>query len=143
MTDRFNMREEKPEDVRSLLKTAKQRREERMKYHLLSELLDGKTINVIKNPQLFEALNKERLDFEQILKLHPEEVKETIEYVKERKEEQQGRWYNPNSKAWWGEKGAIPPCCYYARPASYWKDKKLTNHFFNTFTKFRIAEGKL
>lgn len=137
------MREEKPEDVRSLLKTAKERKAQRMKYRLLSELLAGKTINVTKNPQLFEALNRERMDFEQILKLHPEQTQETIEYVKQRKEEQGGRWFNPDSQAWWGEKGAIPPCCYYARPKSYWDDKKLTNNFFNQFTKFRIAESKL
>jgi len=143
MADKFNMRQEKPEDVRSLLKTAKQRREERVKYHLLSELLDGKEINLTKNQALFEAINREKMEFEDILKLHPEEVKQTIEYVKLKKEEQGGRWYNPDSQAWWGEKGAIPPCCYYARPASYWKDKKLMNNFFNTFTKFRIAEGKL
>lgn len=143
MTDKFNMREEKPEDVRNLLKTAKLRKEERIKYHLLGELLGGKTIDVTKNTQLFEALNKEKLDFEQILKLHSEEVQETIEYVKQRKEEQQGKWYNPDSQAWWGEKGAIPPCCFYARPQSYWKNRKLTNNFFNQFSCFRISEKPL
>lgn len=130
-------------DVKTLLKTAKQRKEDRIKYHLLSEALDGKTINVTKNTDLFEVLNKERMEFEEILRLHPEEVNETIEYVKQRKEEQNGKWYNPDSQAWWGEKGAIPPCVYYARPASYWKDKRLMNNFLNQFSKFKIAEGKL
>lgn len=92
---------------------------------------------------MFEVLNKERMEFEEILRLHPEEVNETIEYVKQRKEEQNGKWYNPDSQAWWGEKGAIPPCVYYARPASYWKDKRLMNNFLNQFSKFKIAEGKL
>ena len=143
MTDKFNMREEKPGDVRDLLKTAKQRRADRVKWHLLGELLAGKTISVTNNTELFEALNRERMDFEQILKLHPDQTKEAVEYVKQRKLEQGGRWYNTDSQAWWGEKGAIPPCVYYARPSTYWKNKKLMNSFLNQFPKFRIAEGRL
>ncbi len=143
MTDQFNMKADKPEDVRTLLKEARQKREQRMKWHLIGELLDGKVINVTKSQELFEALNRERMNFESILKLHPQEVKDTIEYVKERKEQQNGKWWNPDSQAHWGEKGAIPPCVYYARPSSYWKDKKLMNNFLNTFTKFRIAEHRL
>jgi hypothetical protein len=83
------------------------------------------------------------MEFEQILKINPEQANEAMEYVKQRKLEQNGRWYNADSKAWGGEKGAIPPCIYFARPASYWADKNLANNFFNTFTKFRIAEGRL
>ncbi len=143
MTDQFNMREEKPEDVRSLLKTAKQRRAERVKWHLLGELVDGKTIDVTKNTELFESLNRERMEFEDILKLHPDQTKEAVEYVKQRKLEQNGRWYNPDSQAWWGEKGAIPPCVYYARPSTYWNNKKLMNSFLNQFPKFRISESRL
>ena len=142
MIDQFNMREEKPEDVRSLLQTAKQRREQRMKWHLLGEALKGKTINVTKNQELFESLNKERMEFEDILKLHPEETKETMQYVKERKAQQNGRWYNTKSDAWWGEKGVIPPCVFYARPHSYWT-KEIVNKFLNDFPKFKIVEGRI
>jgi len=142
MTDQFNMREEKPEDVRSLLLTAKARKEQNMKWHLLGEALKGKTINVTKNQELFESLNRERMEFEDILKLHPEETQETMEYVKERKAQQGGRWYNPESKAWWGEKGVIPPCVFFARPHSYWT-KELMNKFLNDFPKFRICEGRI
>ncbi len=130
-------------EVKSLFRAAKKRKEDTIKYHLLSELLEGKSIDLTKNVQLYEAVNREKMEFEEILKLHPEEVQETIEYVKQRKEEQNGMWWNPDSQARWGEKGAIPPCCYYARPSIYWKNKKLTNSFFNTFPKFRISEGKL
>ena len=140
MTDKFNLREDKPEDVQSLLQSAKKRRADRMKWHLISELLAGKTVNVTKNHELYEALNRENMEFEEIMKLHPEEIKGCIEYVKERKIQQNGKWYNPDSEAWWGEKGIIPPCCYYTRPSSYWRDKRLTNQFLNTFSKFRIAE---
>ena len=143
MTNTFNMREEKPEDVRNLLQTAKQRRQDRVKYDLIAKMINGETVDITKDMRLFEALNRERLDFEQILKLHPEQGAEVVKYVKERKEQQGGRWYNKDSDAWWGEKGAIPPCCYYARPASYWQNKKLTNNFFNQFPKFRIAEHTL
>ena len=143
MNDQFNMREDKPEDVRSLFKAAQKRKEDKIKFHLLAELIDGKTINVTKNQELFEALNRERMDFETIMKLHPEEIKETMNYVKERKIQQDGKWYNTDSKAWWGEKGVIPPCVYYARPSYYWRNKSFVNKFLNDFPKFRIAEGKL
>ena len=139
----MDLRQDSDNDVKLLFESAKQRREAKMKYRLLSELLAGNTIDVTKNAELFEALNRERMDFEQILKLHPEEVNEVKKYVKERKVQQGGRWYNKDSQAWWGEKGVIPPCCYYARPRDYWKDKKLQNKFWNDFPIFRIAEGKL
>ena len=141
--DKFNMREDKPEDVRSLLDAAMRRKADKARYELLANLISGKTISVVNNPELYEALNREKMEFEDILKLHPEQAQETMEYVKERKIDQAGTWYSKDSDAWWGEKGAIPPCCYYARPGSYWQNKKLTNHFFNTFTKFRIAESPL
>ena len=143
MTDQFNMKVDKPDDVRSLLLEAKRRKDNKIRYHLLGEMLSGKVVNVTKDTGLFEALNRERMDFEQLLKLHPEQAKETVEYVKQRKEEQDGMWYSTTSKAKWGEKGAIPPCCFHARPRSYWENKKLTNNFFNQFTKFRIAESRL
>ena len=130
-------------EVQDLFKQAKKRKEEAMKFHLLSELLNGKIIDTQKNSQIFEALNKEKMDFETLLALHPEEVKDTIEYVNQRKLEQNGCWWNKDSTAKWGEKGAIPPCCYFARPVAYWKEKTLVNNFLNTFSKFRIAEGTL
>ena len=143
MTDQFNLKHDGPEEVRSLFQSAKKRREDMIKYKLFGELLAGKTVNVTQSPQLYEALNRERMEFEQLLKLHPEQVNDLIEYVKERKLEQDGVWYNLKSKANWGEKGVIPPCCYHARPAAYWKDKRLVHNFLNTFTKFRISEKPL
>ncbi len=139
----FDVRNDSDNDVKNLFKAAKWRKEQNMKYRLLSELLEGKTIDITKSEQLYEALNKERMEFEEILKLHPEQAEACVEYVKERKQQQNGRWYNPDSQAWWGEKGVIPPCCYYARPVNYWKDKKLMNNFLNVFSRFKIAEGKL
>jgi acetoin utilization deacetylase AcuC-like enzyme len=130
-------------EVKSLFKAAEKRKEDALKYRLLAELLQGKVIDVTKSQQLFEALNRERMEFEEILKLHPEEVADQIEYVKQRKIEQEGKWWNPQSKAKWGDKGVIPPCCYYARPKEYWKNKQLVDNFFNTFSKFRISERPL
>ena len=143
MSDQFNLKHDKPEEVRSLFTAAKKRREQKMKYHLLSEMLNGKTADITKSTELFEALNREKMEFEELLKLHPEEVKENIEYVKERRVEQGGRWWNPNSAAKWGEKGVIPPCCYYARPREYWKDKALVDCFLNQFPVFRISDKRL
>ena len=138
-----SIRGDSDNEVKDLFKAAKKRKEDMLKYHLISELLDGKVIDTTKNSQIYEVLNRERMDFEEILRLHPEEVKEQMQYVKERKEEQGGRWYNPDSQAWWGEKGVIPPCVYHSRPVQYWKDKRLLNNFLNEFTAFRIAEHKL
>jgi len=138
-----SLRNDADGEVRSLFQSAKKRKEDEIRFRLLGELLQGEVIDVTKSDKLFEALNRENMEFEQLLKLHPDEVKETIDYVKQRREEQNGKWYNPDSQAWWGEKGAIPPCCYFARPSKYWKNKKLVNHFFNTFSKFRIAENPL
>jgi len=146
MTDQFNMREDKPEDIRILFKQAQKRRENAVRWHLLGDLLNGKTIDLTKSNQLFEAVNRERMEFEQILNLHPEEVGECIEYVKMRCEEQKnigGKWWNPYSKARHGEEGAMPPCIRYARPNWYWYDKKLRHNFFNSFPKFRISEKPL
>jgi len=131
------------DEVKSLFQSAKKRKEDKIKYELLGQLLQGKVVDVTKSQQLFEALNKEKMEFEQILRLHPEEVKEHIEYVKQRKEEQKGIWWNPNSEAKWGEKGVIPPCVYFSRPVEYWKNKKLVHNFLNEFSKFRIAERPL
>ncbi len=145
MKPNFNasIRGDSDNEVKSLFKAAQKRREEEIRMHLLDELLDGNTIDLTKSPALYEAVNREKMDFEQLMKLHPEETSELVEYVKERKAQQNGKWWNPDSQARWGEKGVIPPCCYYARPAKYWKNKKLVNSFLNTFPKFRIAESNV
>jgi hypothetical protein len=139
----LDVRHDSPDDVKSLLKNAEQRRADRMKWHLLGEALAGKTIDVTKNQELFEALNRERMDFEEIMKMHPQEMTEIIEGVKLRRQEMGGKWYNPDSDAWWGEKGVIPKCVYYARPSSYWRNKDFVNKFFNDFPVFRIGDRKL
>lgn len=130
-------------EVKSLFESAKKRKDDQIKYDLLAQLLNGKVVDVTKSQQLFEALNREKMEFEEILRLHPEEVNNTIEYVKARKQEQAGSWWNKDSDAKWGEFGALPDCIYYSRPSSYWKNRKLAHNFFNTFTKFRIAEKPL
>ena len=143
MSFEASIRGDSDTEVKSLFQAAKKRKEDAMKYHLIAELLEGETINLTKSPQMYEAVNREKMDFETLLKLHPEQVQETIEYVKMRKAEQNGIWWNKDSKAKHGEKGAIPPCCYFARPVWYWKNKALVNSFFNTFSKFRISESPL
>jgi acetoin utilization deacetylase AcuC-like enzyme len=139
----LDVRLDSNDDVKKLFDQAKRRKESAMKYKLIADLLDGKSVNVTKNTEHFEALNREKMEFEEIMKLHPEEVQNCIEYVKDRKVEQDGTWWNKDSKAKHGEWGAIPECVYYARPLSYWKNLTLKKQFFNTFTKFRISERSL
>jgi len=138
-----SIRGDSDSEVKSLYNQARKRKEDKIKYHLLSELLEGKVIDLTKSAALYQAINREKMDFEALLKLHPEETTYHVKYVKQRKEEQLGKWYNADSPAKWGEKGVVPPCCYYARPNEYWNDKKLMNNFLNTFPKFRISEKAL
>lgn len=141
--DRFNLREDKPSDVRRLMLTAKQRKEAFRKYKLLSDLIRGKVIDLNKSKQLFVALNREKLDFEELLKLHEEDARKTAEAVKQAREAHNGRWWNRNSRARWGLYGHIPNCIYYSRPPQYWKKEELVKNFFNSFPKFRISDKRI
>ena len=138
MTNTYDMRNDKPDEVRSLFLAAQRRKEERIKFQLLTELLDGKVVDITKSKQLFEALNREKMEFEEILKFHPDQVKTAIECAKESRE----LGYKKN-KARRMEIGFIPECCYYARPPAYWANSKLKKNFLNTFTKFRVTERAL
>jgi hypothetical protein len=138
-----SIRGDNEKEVKTLFKQAQKRREDKVRIQLLRDLLNGKVIDLTQSKQLYEAVNRERMDFEEIMKLHPDQVAETITYVKQRREEQGGKWYNLKSQACWGEKGAIPPCVYYARPQEYWNDRAISNEFYNMFPKFRIAERPL
>lgn len=140
-----SIRGDSDNEVKTLFQQAKHRREERMKYQLLNDLLDGKTVDITKSKQLFEALNREKMTFEQLLAMNPEEANACVERVKADRQvvNAGGRWWNAKSKARWGKKGSIPPCCFYARPKEYWHNENLVNYFFNQFPKFRVSERPL
>ena len=137
----FNFRNPDPGEVRDVQQKRDAIIANKTKYQILGELLAGnKDVDITRSSVIYEAINKEKMDFEEILKLHPKEVKETIEQVKEdRTHFDEGRYWNNKSKARWGLKGHIPTCVYYARPKEYWKDEKLVNNFFNLFPAFRIG----
>lgn len=131
-------------EVKTLFQSAEKRKQDKIKYRLLAEALQGKTIDLTKSNQLFEAVNREKMEFEQLLKLHPEEAQAHADHVKARREEcVDGKYWNRHSKAWWGYEGCVPPCCYFARPDWYWRDKRLRYSFWNTFTAFRMSEKPL
>jgi len=84
------------------------------------------------------------MEFEEILKLHPDQAKEAILAAKEDREDvEENVYWNRNSPAKWAKLGHIPPCIYHARPPEYWNDEKILKSFFNTFTKFRISTRTL
>jgi len=146
MSNSFNFRNPDPGEVQRINLTAKEKRMQREKYEVLSKLLNskGKDVDITQSELVFEALNREKMEFEQILKLHPKDAKDAMEQVRiDREFFKEGTHWNPNSKAKWGIKGHVPLCCYYARPPEYWKNKDLINNFFNTFTKFRISTKKI
>lgn len=144
MNNTFNMRNPDIGEVASVYKEAKKRRLQMMKYKLLKQLLDGETVDLTKSPELFEALNRERMEFEELLKLHPEQAEESVLAAKEDRDlVEENVYWNPDSPAKWAKLGHIPPCIYYSRPAEYWADKRILKQFFNMFTKFRISTSRI
>jgi len=144
MKDSFNFRNPDKGEVTEMYASAKKKREQIIKYKMIKKLLDGETIDLRGSAPLFEALNKERMEFEEILKLHPDQVKEAFEAVKEDRQcITENIYWNRDSPAKWAKLGHIPPCVYHSRPAEYWNNKKILKNFFNTFTKFRVSTSKI
>ncbi len=144
MNNSFNFRNPQVGEVQDMYAQAKVRRARVIKYKMLKELLDGKTVDMTQNTQLFEALNREQMEFEEILKLHPDQANEAILAAKEDREQiDENVYWNRNSPAKWGKLGHIPPCIYYSRPAEYWEDSRLLKAFFNMFTRFRVSTRKI
>ena len=134
------MRNPSPNEVIEMDRDAKKRRAQLIRYKLIKDLMDAKTVDLTLSPALYEALNREKMEFEQILKLHPEQVKETLLAVKEDREFIiDNVYWNRDSPVKWAKLGHIPPCVFNARPAAYWADKRILKAFFNIFTKFRIS----
>ena len=128
-------------EVRTLFQQAKKRKEDEIKWRLLAEAMEGKEIDLTKSNQLYEAVNREKMSFEELLRLHPEQAQSHADYIKARRAESaDGRYWNRHSKAWWAYEGTVPPCCYYARPDWYWRDKRLLHSFWNSFPAFRMSE---
>jgi len=130
----FNMRNPAPGEVSDMLIQARKRREQVIKFKLLTKLLEGKTIDLRDSSVLFEALNRERMEFDELLKLHPDQAKDCVEQAKEDRES----GINTKSPAKWVCRGHIPPCLFYARPKEYWKNKKIMREFFKIYPKFKV-----
>lgn len=146
MSDTFNMRNPEEGEIQELHQKAKLLRAQRIKYKMLKDLLDGKTVDMTQNTQLFEALNREKMEFEQLLTIHKNDqnVIDCLEQAKEdRGRYDDGKYWNPHSKSKIGMLGHIPDCIYYSRPNEYWNDEKILKSFFNMFPKFRISTKEI
>jgi len=132
----LDMRNDSTEDVVDMQRRVKNIRAQKAKYKALSQLLDGKTIDLRDSSILFEALNRERMEFEEILKLHPDQAQDCIDQTKD--DIEAGR--NLESKAKWAVHYNIPLCIYYSRPKEYWQDKKMIENFLRMFPKFRVTK---
>lgn len=140
MKDTYNFRNPAPGEIQEMRAEVQRRRIARAKYRLLHQLLSGETVDLRNSPELFEALNREKMEFDQILKLHPDQAKSAIVLVRQaRNQMAEGKYWNSKSKAKWGYLGEIPTCLYYARPIEYWKDRKIVRQFFNMYPKFRVS----
>jgi len=136
MSDTFNMRNPKPGEVQDIYRKAEQRLLAKERYKVLSQLLAGKKdVDVTVSSQIFEVLNREKMEFEELMKLpqNKQNVEDCIKAAKEDREKyhEDGRWWNPKSKARYGCLGHIPHCVFYARPPEYWKDKNLLRETAN------------
>lgn len=141
----FNLRNPQPGEVAEIHRKAQQRIRAKERYRVLSQLLSGKkNVDITISPEIFEALNREKMEFGELLKLHPDQAQASIKAAKEdRAKHTDGRSWNPKSPAKWGCLGHIPPCIYYSRPTEYWNDKKLLRAFFNSFPKFRVSSRRV
>lgn len=137
------MRNPDPNEVLEMHQETKRRRSQQIKFKIIKELMDGKTSDLTVCPELYEALNREKMEFEQILALHPDQVNEALLAVKEDRELMDENQYWNREGAKWAILGHIPPCVYNARPPAYWADKRIIKAFFNTFTKFRISSRQV
>ena len=147
MNESFNFRNPDPGEVVDLQMRAKQRIQARQKYKVLSQLISGKKdVDITVSTEIFEALNRERMEFEELMRLpqNQKNVNDCMLQAKEAREKHpDGKHWNPKSQAKWGELGHIPNCVYYSRPPEYWRDKKLLREFFNMFPKFRVSTKRL
>jgi hypothetical protein len=138
------MRNPDPGEVKDMYAQAKILRQRRLRYKMLQDLLDGKTVDMTKDAKLFEALNKEKMEFDEILKLHPDQANEAILAAKEDREGiDENVYWNRHSPAKWAKLGHIPPCIYHARSPEYWEDSRLLKAFFNMYSKFRVSTRKI
>jgi hypothetical protein len=138
----FNMRNPDPGEVIEMHVAAKKMRAKQIRYKIIKDLMDGKTADLTQDQALFEALNRERMEFEQILEMHKtdQNVLDCLaQTVDDRGAYDEGRYWNPESKSKIGKLGHIPNCIFYSRPVEYWEDKRLLKNFFNTFPKFRVS----
>jgi hypothetical protein len=132
----FNFRNPSPGEVLDIQARVKRRREQLAKYKVLSQILAGKTVDLTQSSVLFEALNREKMEFDELLKLHPDQAKDCVDQAKEDRE----AGVNIHSKAKWACRGHIPPCLFYSRPKEYWKDKNIIREFFRMYPKFGVVK---
>lgn len=149
MSETFNLRNPEPGEVAEIHRKAQQRIRAKERYRVLSQLLSGKKdVDITVSPEIFEVLNKEKMEFE-LLMSQPQNKDNVEDCIKQAREDREryysggDRSWNPKSKAKWGCLGHIPHCVFYARPTEYWKNKNLVRNFFNTFTKFRVSSRRV
>lgn len=144
MANTFNFRNPDEGEVQDMYAQAKAIRQKRLRLKMLQDLLDGKTVDMTKDAKLFEALNHEKMEFDEILRLHPDQANDAMMAAKEDREQvDENVYWNRHSPAKWGKLGHIPPCIYHSRPAAYWEDSRLLKAFFNMYTKFRVSTRKI
>jgi len=147
MNESFNMRNPEEGEVQQMHAAAQSRLLAKEKYKVLSQLLSGKKdVDVTQSSIVFEALNRERMEFETLMNLpqNQSNVNQCIKDVEDlRTQYSDGKYWNPHSLAKFGTLGAIPHCCYYSRPPEYWKEKAIMKEFFNMFPKLRVSTKRI
>ena len=146
------MVQDRPETVRTMLSEVERHKalkENRERYRIIGSLLAGKETDITGDPQIFGALNKERIAVEDYMKLFPEHIKDSLEEVARIKSQPgfNGKDYNPKSLAKWRMPGVMPRCVGELYMEVYEGDRKSMyaafKRFFNEFPAFRISDSRI
>src|SRR3990167_10487571 len=126
--------------------------EHKHRYKIIADLMGGKEADITGDPQIFGAINKERMAVEDYMLLFPEHISDALHEVERIKGEMDmggnpGRDYNPKSLAKWRIPGIMPRCVAELYMEVYEGDRHAMyaafKRFFNQFTVFRISDNKI
>lgn len=149
------IKQDRTDTVKTMLAEVEKKKafaEHKNRYKIIADLMAGRETDITGDPQLFGALNKERMAVEDYMKLFPEHINDALLETQRIKAEiadggNPGRDYNPKSLAKWRIPGIMPRCVAELYMDVYGKDQKAMGkafkRFFNEFPVFRISENRI
>lgn len=108
---------------------------------ILKGLMEGKTMDITKDPDIFLSLNKDALSPEQIMKIKQNEALDAAEAAQERRRADE-KDFNPKSPAKWRQLGNIPISVYLSKP-ELWNNPDAIKSFLNKHPELRISRRSI